>query len=177
MAGKLHTQITTNGRECTKCNLWRPWEEFNKASSGFKGCRSRCRYCDRAASAKWKDETNYYEVNRGWILDYKKASYCPRKKKSYDFHRKDGITLEQWVTLYNHQGGKCSICRILLRKVSDKTTKSKRTTAVVGHNHTTGTVRRLLCHNCNRALGLFGDDPNLLKRASASAYVEATNPI
>ena len=51
------------------------------------------------------------------------------------------------------------------------------TTAVVGHNHTTGTVRRLLCHNCNRALGLFGDDPNLLKRASASAYVEATNPI
>ena len=29
-----------------------------------------------------------------------------------------------------------------------------------------GKVRGLLCHNCNRALGLFQDDPDLTQRAT-----------
>lgn len=40
----------------------------------------------------------------------------------------------------------------------------------VDHDHETGRVRKLLCHNCNRALGLMKDDPELLRRAAT--YIE-----
>ena len=33
------------------------------------------------------------------------------------------------------------------------------------HEHENQTFRGWLCHKCNRALGGFDDDPNILKRA------------
>lgn len=41
---------------------------------------------------------------------------------------------------------------------------------VVDHCHATGTVRQMLCHNCNRALGLLQDDPERIRRAAT--YIE-----
>jgi hypothetical protein len=46
---------------------------------------------------------------------------------------------------------------------------------VIDHCHTTGVVRGMLCHNCNRALGLLQDDTTLLKRAIT--YLERATTI
>lgn len=43
------------------------------------------------------------------------------------------------------------------------------------HNHKTGVIRGLLCHNCNRGLGLFQDDPKQLRKAAD--YIEGATTI
>jgi hypothetical protein len=57
------------------------------------------------------------------------------------------------------QGGRCAIC--------GKVPRSRR--LAVDHDHKTGEVRGLLCASgdfgCNKGLGYFNDDPELLRRA------------
>lgn len=38
---------------------------------------------------------------------------------------------------------------------------------VVDHDHSTGLLRGRLCHRCNRAMGMFNDDPDLLDKVVA----------
>lgn len=65
-----------------------------------------------------------------------------------------GITLEQWDRMLIRQGGLCAIC--------EKPTPDLH----VDHCHDSGNVRALLCHKCNRGLGLFEDDADLLRAAA-----------
>jgi predicted dehydrogenase len=59
------------------------------------------------------------------------------------------------------QGGICVICK------GDKPHVSRKGPWrwCVDHDHATGHVRGILCHACNSALGLFGEDPQRLSAA------------
>lgn len=70
--------------------------------------------------------------------------------------RSYGITVEEYDAMLSSQGGGCYIC--------GGQTDSKRALDI-DHDHRTGKVRGLLCSNHNRALGLLGDDPELLLTA------------
>lgn len=94
----------------------------------------------RKATAKWRRKNP--EKN-------KKISASSKLKVSY------GITLKDYETLEKSQNGVCKICQ--------KPEKGKR--LAVDHCHETGKIRGLLCQKCNRALGMFHDDPQLLKKA------------
>lgn len=73
--------------------------------------------------------------------------------------RKYGITEEQVTAMRDAQDNRCGVC---LRPEHEL----KRRGFVVDHCHTTGVVRGLLCDNCNKALGLLYDDPEVMRRAA-----------
>lgn len=82
-------------------------------------------------------------------------------KKTFEQRRRHriqayGITVEQYNQMLEDQGGGCYLCG---------GTDSK--SLSIDHCHHTGRVRGLLCSAHNRALGLLGDDPEMLLKAHA----------
>jgi hypothetical protein len=57
-------------------------------------------------------------------------------------------------------GGVCAMCR----RAGDH----------VDHNHSTGTIRGVLCKKCNTGLGMLGESPAQLR--AAASYLEARDP-
>lgn len=73
-----------------------------------------------------------------------------------------GITLVHYNVMFAQQRGLCAACG-----QSETVKHNGRIRRLsVDHDHTTGLVRGLLCHNCNRAVGLLGDNA---ERAAALA--------
>jgi hypothetical protein len=82
-----------------------------------------------------------------------------------------GITYNDYERMHREQDGLCALC------LTEGFTMAKhhKLKLVVDHCHTTGEVRGLLCHNCNRGLGLFQDNPDVLRKAAS--YVEGATTI
>lgn len=72
--------------------------------------------------------------------------------------KKYNITLTDYEALLDKQGGLCAICRT-------DTRDSRERDMPVDHDHATGQVRGILCDRCNRTIGLFQDDPEIIARA------------
>ncbi len=94
----------------------------------------------------------------------------PNAKRRYNLRYNYGITPEQYMELFVEQDGRCAICKADEPGGKHKNSPNKSDwNWLVDHNHTTGAVRGLLCERCNRALGLFGDDPAILAVATVYA--------
>lgn len=110
----------------------------------------RCKHCGKVFKPKAPSEL-----------------YCSDFCKDYGlaeayYKRVYGITLEEYLDLAEKQNFVCAICG----KENFPMNGCHSGCLVVDHDHKTGKVRGLLCHNCNRALGLFQDSPFLLEKAS-----------
>ena len=102
--------------------------------------------------------------------------YCCDFCKDYGiadayYKRNYGITLEEVLNMAEAQGFVCAICHKENFAMGDCHSGA----LVVDHDHTTGEVRGLLCHNCNRALGLLGDDVSILR--NSISYLERVTTI
>jgi hypothetical protein len=91
-----------------------------------------------------------------------------RKHASQDAeYRKFGASAKLAFELRNLQGNRCAICETSeteLGRSYDKHPVPKE--LAMDHDHEKMTPRGLLCSKCNKALGSFGDDPKLLKKAA-----------
>lgn len=98
-------------------------------------------YRDKMAERKARDPESY-------------AAGVRRRALQFSY----GITVEDYEKLFKAQKGKCAICG-----TSDPGQGKKH--LCVDHCHKTGKVRGLLCHQCNRALGLLSDSAKILEKS------------
>tara|TARA_R110000796_G_scaffold231424_1_gene349321 strand:- start:349 stop:618 length:270 start_codon:yes stop_codon:yes gene_type:complete len=81
------------------------------------------------------------------------------------------MTLDDYDRMNEEQNFLCKICEGKGFVMKDH----HKLLLVVDHCHATGKVRGLLCHNCNRALGLLKDSAAVLDRAKD--YLEGATTI
>lgn len=105
----------------------------------------RCKTCHKAAA------TAYAQRNP----QVRKRAQHRSRLKQY------GLTEDEFDTLVEIQNSACAICR-------------RPGSLQIDHNHRTGKVRGLLCHRCNKGLGLFDD--NLLHLDRANDYLMGALP-
>ena len=136
---------------------------------------SRKKNIDRIRSAYKTHKTRYADK----IIEYRKRpeikakklratrmerKMYPEKEMARYIKRLYGMTLEDYNKILLFQGGVCKICGL--------TDESGRRLNV-DHCHKTGVVRGLLCRKCNTAIGLFRDDPTIIRMAAQ--YLESAN--
>lgn len=111
-----------------------------------------CVVCASENSKKWSKKNVERETAK------KARWYANNSERQFDstIKRKYGITAKEYYSMYKSQGGVCAIC------LSKSQGKRK---LQVDHSHLTGSVRGLLCINCNTVLGRIKDDKEILQRA------------
>lgn len=124
---------------CRQCKETKPASEFYRLSKKNPKPRTICKQCTKDNHTKWRDT----EVGDAWR----------KRRRGHHLRRKYGITQEQYEEVLKKQKGRCAICK-------------KKRVLKIDHCHKTGKFRQLLCGNCNTGLGMFADDPKLLKRAA-----------
>lgn len=100
------------------------------------------------------------------------ASHPERRKEIEQKHKlkRYGITPDKYAEKLEKQQGLCALCN---NPPSGKGRSGQ--SLHVDHDHVTGELRDLLCGSCNRALGLFHDDPELLAKAVRYILNHRTN--
>ena len=98
--------------------------------------------------AKWllANADKRKQANANW------KSRNQRKVKGYHLMRMYGLTLDQYDKMYQECGGQCEICAKSMAHICDDVKTGDK--ACVDHCHSTGRVRGLLCHQCNRHMHL-----------------------
>lgn len=95
----------------------------------------------------------YCKKNKNKLIEYRKKN--KDKRRQYELNKRYGITLEQYNEMLVKQDSKCLGCGIHQSEL--------KTRLAVDHDHKTGKIRGLLCaNNCNVALGLLKDSPQIL---------------
>jgi lipocalin len=125
-------------KKCYQCKEEKDISEFWKDKCKSDGLQSACRTC----SKKWR--TNNPELYK--IIDRKQ-----KLKKNYN------ISIEKYNIMLKKQDYKCAIC--------GKAETEQAKMLAVDHNHETNEIRGLLCDKCNRGLGYFNDNSEILQEA------------
>ena len=119
--------------------------------------------CTRCKVSKLASQYHRYQLSsslfsiRGKTYTRKPISQCIQCVKERYLQRTYGISINEFTLMQVEQKG---LCKMGCGKIGSN----------VDHSHSSGRVRGLLCSNCNTGLGLFHDNPELLRKAAE--YVE-----
>lgn len=126
--------------------------------------------CMACHKKQWRSENlersrligwRYRQRNKQKISAVNKVYYLQNRPKRQRQVRdrtllvKFGVTREFYDKLVKSQGGVCALCG----------RPPKRLALALDHDHENGNIRGALCHPCNKALGMLGDNVAGLSRA------------
>lgn len=146
--------IVDGDRTCRICGSTKHVTKFpiRRLMTGGRG--TECKECDNARQRAWRKNA---VATRPDFIAARKLSQDKIQAKRY------GLTLEQYRMLEAMATGKCEICQKPARRRGNWRADSR---LHIDHDHKSGRVRGMLCTDCNRGLGLFGDNPKTLQRAA-----------
>jgi hypothetical protein len=124
---------------CSTCKQVKPVDNFNKNRATKSGYHNQCRECQKL----WKPSEEQLERYRA------RTRIWNRKKLT-------GFTEEQFQQKLQEQNYRCAICG-----TDDPGVMNWQ----ADHCHDTLSQRGILCHLCNKGLGHFKDNPELLESA------------
>ena len=130
---------------CTRCKQTKNLNNFTKVklTTNLRGYDAWCKQCHAETSKLWRQ--NNKDTLRMIII---------AKQKRRSVIRSYGITPTYYNKLVILQDGRCAICKCIPNRDLD-----------IDHCHESGEIRGLLCSNCNKTLGMFKNDPELLQNA------------
>ena len=142
-AGRLHPE-----------GYWGKWRGVSCSADG----------CDLPAKCNGFCNSHYNKAK--WAAGYFPPSRNARSQRGIHLRYRYGIDHDDYERLLRDQGGVCAVCG------DPPTPANTRQKGVlfVDHDHDTGSVRGLLCNECNLMVG-FGRTPARL--AAAARYVSA----
>lgn len=151
---------------CSTCKEEKHVSEFvpSVVAVGCGQCRA-CKYLAKRgyekrnpervnAAARKRRQALDGEVVREKARDYYRNN--PEKYRAYNLARY-GITPAEYDRLLASQGGVCACCGAAANRDGKR--------LFVDHDHETGTIRGIICINCNRGIAAMGDDIEGVKRA------------
>lgn len=142
-------------KKCIECNTNKELTEFYKAANSKDGHRSSCKECKDKKTLVWR-AANPKAYN---ALAVKWRDNNPDKQHANEIKRRYGLSLEDYNALLVKQNMCCALCDV------QHDTSKKRGRLYVDHDHETGKVRALLCHNHNVMLGHAEDSIETLEKA------------
>jgi hypothetical protein len=168
----MHTKF------CRGCQVEKPVNEFHKAKKEKDGLQYRCIPCSRAYHAKryeaqkekLAEQIRAYRANNKEKLSQAQVKWRnknPDKVRQYqratNLKKNFGLSLAEYNAMAAAQNNCCAICKQPETFVHSATNEVAK--LAVDHCHATGAIRKLLCKNCNNALGMFKDSVTLLSAA------------
>ena len=134
--------MTKETKCCKLCGEEKPITEFYKYHTAkYEVYNPYCKPCHKIKNKEYDE-------------GHPEKAKLRRRRASLRFNHK--LSLEDYEEMLNSQNFVCAICG-----ESEITNHP----LVVDHCHKTGTIRGLLCHNCNRAIGLLKDKITNLNNA------------
>ncbi len=137
------------------------WYAANKQkhNAASKAYREANKEAEAARQKAW------YQANKERAVASRKAYYEANKEalnawaKGRALEYRYGLTSQQRDVMIEAQGNRCPGCKMQfgILKINQPH---------VDHCHSTGRVRGVLCGHCNKAVGLAGDSPKVLRGLS-----------
>ena len=135
-------------KTCRDCGETKPLEAFVKNKKAPDGRQYWCKACKQATQ---------------------RANYTTENGRRAYYKVQYGITPEDFDRMLEAQDGKCAICgrEDSTSKIDPSKAQHKSVHRLhIDHDHTTGEIRALLCGTCNRGIGSFHENPELLEAAA-----------